>query len=47
MLGEYPGPSGGAERQAFSIGLSCSTGPGLGLPSIDEKLVLRIQFSGD
>lgn len=45
MPGEYPEPSGGAERQEY-VGLTCSPGPGLSLALIDEKLVLRIQLSG-
>ena len=45
MPGEYPEPSGGAERQE-SVGLTCSPGPGVSLALTDEKLVLRIQLSG-
>lgn len=47
MPGEYPGPSGGAERQDLSVCVSCSTGLGLGLTLTGEKLVLRIQLSCD
>ena len=36
MPGEYPEPSGGAERQA-SVCLSCSRGPGLGLALVDAR----------
>jgi len=47
MLGEYPGPSAGAEGRDFCVCLSCSGGPGLGLTLTEEKLVLRIQLSSD
>lgn len=47
MPGEYPGPSGGAEKQDSPVHLSCGGGSGLGLTLTDEELVLWIQLSSD